>query len=436
MRQNLLRADSTLLRYPIREVVEIGKQLEKLGHFSMTWENIGDPVTAGEVIPEWMKDIINNVATRCDTFAYTDSRGDIAARKYVLEHFSSEKVCTLDDILFFNGLGEAINKILNNLPKEARVLVPSPTYPSHATAEAIHAGCNFISYQLDPENNWEPDLHEIENKVHYNEQIVAILVINPNNPTGSVYHRETLEKIVAIAKKYDCFLIFDEIYHHMIFDDVKNTLLYEIIGDVPGISMKGISKDVPWPGSRCGWIEVYNSEADKNFKNYINMLLLAKMLEVCSTTLPQKVLPSVYQHKEFKPLLKSRIDKYQARAEEAYHFFKKIPQVRINKPRGVFYLVIELLQLPYAQLEAKNKAIRLYLNDLEETALQKNMLQEDFQFAYELMGSQGICVVPLSGFGSHLNGFRMTLLQNDAAVFTQTLHKIAVAIRAYYGDKT
>ena len=205
MRQNLLRANSELLRYPIREVVEIGKQLEKLGHFSMIWENIGDPITAGESVPQWIKQIVTDVAASSSTFAYTDSRGDITARQYVLDHFSSEKVCTIDDILFFNGLGEAINKILNNLPKEARVLVPSPTYPSHATAEAMHAGCNFISYQLDPNSNWEPNIEEIENKVRYNEQIVAILVINPNNPTGSVYCRKTLEKIVAIAKKYHCF---------------------------------------------------------------------------------------------------------------------------------------------------------------------------------------------------------------------------------------
>ena len=112
-----------------------------------------------------------------------------------------------------------------------------------------------------------------------------VFICNPNNPTGSVYKRETLEKIVAIARKYDCFLIFDEIYHRMTFEGVKTTLLHEIIEDVPGISMKGISKDIPWPGSRCGWIEVYNAEKDENFKGFIEIILLTKMLEVCSTTL-------------------------------------------------------------------------------------------------------------------------------------------------------
>ena len=427
MRQNILRADNALLSYPIREVVVIGKELEKLGDFSMIWENIGDPVAAGEKVPSWLQDIVKEQVVTDQSFAYTDTKGAIQAREYVLEHFSNKKKCTVDDILFFNGLGEAINKIMGNLPKEARVLVPSPTYPSHATAESMHAGCSFISYELDPNNDWEPNVEEIENKVKYNDHVVAILVINPNNPTGSVYKRETLEKIVAIAKKYDCFLIFDEIYHHMTFGDIKTTLLHEIIGDTPGISMKGISKDVPWPGSRCGWIEVYNSDKDSNFKGFIDIVLLTKMLEVCSTTLPQIVLPHLYEHPEFKKYLQARADKYQRRAEEACEFFSKIPQVRVNKPKGVFYLVVELLDLPTNTLESINKKVRLYLDELEN-----DTTPADFQFSYELMGAEGVCVVPLTGFSSEVTGFRMTLLQEDDAVFSETLNKIGRAIKSYY----
>jgi len=427
VRQNLLRADSALLTYPIREVVVIGKQLEKLGDFSMIWENIGDPVSAGEHVPQWMQDVVQAQVASDQSFAYTETKGAIAAREYVLKHFSNKKKCTVDDILFFNGLGEAINKVMNNLPKETRVLMPSPTYPSHATAESMHAGCSFISYSLDPNNDWEPDVEEIENKVRYNDHVVAILVINPNNPTGSVYRPETLKKIVAIAEKYNCFLIFDEIYHHMTFDGVKTTLLHEIIGDVPGMSMKGISKDIPWPGSRCGWIEVYNAEKDENFKGFVEIILLTKMLEVCSTTLPQIVLPHLYKHPEYKPYLASRIAKYQRRANEACDFFAKIPQIRVNKPKGVFYLVVEFTDLPLSKLDSINKKVRMYLDDLETPDT-----PSDFQFAYELMGAEGICVVPLTGFGSSINGFRMTLLQEDDAIFTETLRRIGRAITAYY----
>ena len=434
MRQNLLRADNKLLNYPIREVVTIGKQLEKLGNFKMVWENIGDPITAGEKVPEWIKTIVREHSTTDQAFAYTDTRGYLPTRQYVLDNFSDEKVCTLDDILFFNGLGEAINKVINNLPREARILVPSPTYPSHATGEAMHAGCSFISYQLDPENNWEPDLQEIENKVKYNDHVVAILVINPNNPTGSVFKRETLESIVKIAKDNDCFLIFDEIYHSMVFDGIKNTLLHEIIGDVPGISMKGISKDIPWPGSRCGWIEVYNAEKDPDFQDFIKMILLAKMLEVCSTTLPQMILPYLYSAPEFTPYINARISKYQKRAEQAVAQLNTLPNVRVNMPGGVFYLVVELLELPRAQLNAKTKTIRLFLDEL----LNKNedVVNADFQFCYELMGAEGVCVVPLSGFGSDLNGFRMTLLQEGDEVFSETLNALCRGIEAYYQKAT
>jgi len=430
VRQNLLRADNKLLNYPIREVVTIGKQLEKLGNLTMTWENIGDPITAGEEMPEWIKDIVREHSVTDKVFAYTDTRGYLPTREYVLKNFSNEKICTVDDILFFNGLGEAINKVINNLPREARILVPSPTYPSHATAEAMHAGCSFISYGLDPAQDWEPDLLEIENKVKYNDHVVAILVINPNNPTGRVFKRETLEAIVKIAKEHDCFLIFDEIYHSMVFDDVENVLLHEIIGDVPGISMKGISKDIPWPGSRCGWIEVYNSEKDDEFRDFINMILLAKMLEVCSTTLPQMILPHVYSSPHFKGYLKGRIDKYKSRAEEAVAFFNQIPQARVSMPGGVFYFVVELLELPRSELSAATKASRLYLNDL----LASKEVAPDFQFTYELMAAEGVCVVPLSGFGSSLNGFRMTLLQEEDDVYTEILESIGRGIKDYYAN--
>jgi aspartate/methionine/tyrosine aminotransferase len=189
----------------------------------------------------------------------------------------------------------------------------------------------------------------------------------------------------------------------------------------------GVRKDVPWPGSRCGWIEVYNSDKDANFKGFIDIVLLTKMLEVCSTTLPQIVLPHLYEHPKFKPYLQARSDKYQRRADEACAFFAKIPQVRVNKPKGVFYLVVELFDLPINTIESVNKKVRLYLDELENEST-----PADFQFAYELMGAEGICVVPLTGFGSQVIGFRMTLLQEDDAIFTQTLEKIGRAISKYY----
>lgn len=112
------------------------------------------------------------------------------------------------------------------------------------------------------------------------------------------------------------FVIFDEIYEQLIFDRHEKVILADIIGEVPGISMKGMSKDVPWPGGRCGWIEVYNKSKDQNFSDYIDSVYASKMLEVCSTTLPQYVLPKIYSDARFTPYIQDRIEKYKKRAKQ------------------------------------------------------------------------------------------------------------------------
>ena len=232
-----------------------------------------------------------------ETYWYSDSKWVAETREYLAK--DNDKI-TSEDIIFFNGLWEAINKLYWYLNKWARVLWPNPAYPTHSSSEATHAGTFHLTYDLDPKNNWNPNLEEIENKVKYNPNISAILVINPDNPTGAVFSRETLTWIINIAKKYSLFVIFDEIYEKLTFDKKDHILLKDIIWDVCWIAMKWLSKEIPWPGSRCGWIEVYNQDKDIEFKNYINSVFFSKMLEVCSTTLPQTVLPRIYEAPEFK----------------------------------------------------------------------------------------------------------------------------------------
>ena len=130
-------------------------------------------------------------------------------------------------------------------------------------------------------------------KVQYNPNIVGILLINPDNPTGVVYPKEILEKIVAIARTYELFLVADEIYLNITYNGAKAHALAEVIGKVPGISMKGISKELPWPGARCGWMEFYNRDQSEDFDRYCATLENAKMIEVCSTKLPQLAIPRI-----------------------------------------------------------------------------------------------------------------------------------------------
>ena len=430
MRKNLIKKGDEHLRYEIREIVEIANEIVRRG-VPMIWENIGDPVAKGEALPAWMKHIVELAVREDRTYAYSPTKGDLEARRFILEHYSDPRICTVEDIVFFNGLGEAINKIFSNLPATARVIGPNPTYPSHATAEAMHHGGHHLTYDLKLDDGGRIDVDDLERKVRENDHIVGILVINPNNPLGVVHPREDLEAVVRIAREHECFLVFDEIYQHLAFDPSKVVRLADIIGEVPGISMKGMSKDIPWPGSRCGWIEVYNGERDPNFRGYIHTIVVSKMLEVCSTTLPQVVFPKIVTHPEFRPFLASRLAKYRARADTALAIFAGCEVIRPIPPDGVFYFTctFDTARFPHEQkLQAQSKEVRLYLDQLEA----KSHLRRDKLFAYELMGAEGVCVVPLSGFSSPHDGFRMTLLEEDAARFEDVCRRIRRGAEAFF----
>ena len=278
MRKNLLHPWASELSYEIREIVDVAKKIEKLTKKEIIWENIWDPVEKWEKIPTWLKDIVKNACDLDVTYGYSPTRWLDSTLEYLSRN---NKKIKKEDILFFNGLWDAINKIYKNLSPTSRVIWPNPAYSTHSSAEAAHAWSEHITYKLDPENNWNPNLEELENKVKYNPNIVWILVVNPDNPTGAVFKKEILEKIIDIAKNYNLFVVFDEIYEKLVYDENQKVLLSDIIWDVPWISMKWISKELPWPGARCGWIEVYNKDKDKEFSKYIDSILATKMLEVC-----------------------------------------------------------------------------------------------------------------------------------------------------------
>ena len=246
-----------------------------------------------------------------------------------------------------------------------------------------------------------------------------------------MHSREDLEAVIAIAREHRCFLLFDEIYQNLAFDSSKVVKLSEIVGDVPAISMKGVSKEIPWPGSRCGWIEVYNGDKDENFRGYIHTIFVSKMLEVCSTTLPQMVFPKIVTHPEFAGFLASRLAKYRARLDTALQIFAGCEVLRPIVPDGVFYLTVTFDTAGFPnvkKLEARNDDVRTYLDMLEV----KSVLRTDKVFAYEMLGSEGVCVVPLSGFSSPVDGFRMTLLEEDSDLFEETCKRIRRGAEGFF----
>ncbi len=430
MRNNIVSSGADELSYEIREIVAIGQKLATLG-VPISWENIGDPVAKGHTLPAWIKEIVVQTITEDETaFGYSPTKGVLETRKFIAEIRNKEGgvQITADDILFFNGLGDAISKLYTNLNVNARVIGPDPAYPTHSSAEAAHARSSHLTYKLDPKNHWLPDLEDLRNKVKYNPTISGILIINPDNPTGMVYPKNILEGIVAIAKEFNLFIISDEIYANIFYHADSITLLSSVIGDVPGIAMRGLSKEIPWPGGRCGWIEFYNTEKDPVFARYAKSLVDAKMLEVCSTTLPQKVLPKVYKDSRYAEYLKEKSAFYKKRADTAYDILSKVPNILVTKPSGAFYLSVVFKDsvlknnqtLPIAKPDIKK-----YLESITQN------IRSDKRFVYYLLASTGICVVPLSGFNSTLPGFRITLLEIDDTKFATVFETVAKSITEY-----
>ncbi len=426
MRVNIVHPGAGELRYEIRGIVKFAEALAQAG-VEMTMENIGDPVAKGEEVPQWIRNIVAEEATRCSSYAYSPTKGLLGARKYLSDTRSQETGIELmpKDILFFNGLGDAVTKIYTWLNPVARVLGPNPAYPTHSSIEGAHGRSPMITYNLDPNKDWLPDIEDVYNKVKYNPNIAALLIINPDNPTGMVYPKDILEEFVSIAKQFNLFLIADEIYAKLAFDVTEFTSIAEIAKGVPTMIMRGLSKEVPWPGSRCGWLEFYNTDKDKAFAQYVQSIEEAKMTEVCSTTLPQAVLPQILGDSRYSQHLKHRREKYSRRAKEAAEILSTAAAFKVVEPKGAFYLSVTFSE-DFALQNLNKKAANPQAQELLDQELSKIPSGDfDKRFCYQLMAATGVCTVPLStGFNSYVPGFRMTLLEADDSKYTQTLNKL------------
>ena len=422
--------DGSGLVYEIRQIVAVAQKLKKYG-MEIIWENIGDPVDKGEKIPDWMKDVLTGILREDISYAYSPTQGMNETREFLADRVNNAgKVqITAEDIIFFNGLGDAIARSYSALRVDARIIMPEPTYSTHLLAEVLHASFPPNTYRMNPYRDWTPDIRELEQKVRSHKAIVGILVINPDNPTGYVHSTDTLQQIIDIAREYDLFVVFDETYINIVYNGKKTTPLSDIIGDVPGISMRGVSKEFPWPGSRCGWMEVYNAHKDEKFDRYIKTIVNQKMSEVCSTTLPQMAIPKILTHPEYKNYLNERVRHYERLSNIAYDALKDVPYLIVNRSNGAFYMSVVFNEtslndrqtLPIEQPEIKE-----YIEKLTS-----GKIEPDKRFVYYLLASTGICLVPLTSFFTTVPGFRMTLLDRDEDQFEYVVKTIAEQIVRY-----
>ena len=430
MRTNIVHEGAGFLEYEIRQIVEHANRMRGMGQ-KITWENIGDPIAMKEEVAPWIKEIVRDIVSQNASWGYCQTRGVQETRDFLADRVNAREggvQISPDDIIFFNGTADAIDKVYELTHRNARILLPAPIYSTHSSNESKRGGYDPLHFRLDPKNNWLPDMEEVRRIVHYNPSIAGIGFVNPDNPTGIVYPREILEEFAEIARQYDLFLLVDEIYSHICYNGAEPFHLSQYAHDVPAISMRGISKGYPWPGARCAWIEVLNKNKDPNFSAFIDSILASKMLEVCATTLPQISIPRVFGSPKYPEHLKTRAAIFEKRANQAYDIFSKVPGLICHRPQGAFYMSVVFedgVFHPGQKLQAANPQLREYVD-----ALCQNV-PGDKRFVYNLLASKGICIVPLTGFATDLCGFRVTMLNTDDAVRNALFQEIADSVTEF-----
>jgi alanine-synthesizing transaminase len=437
MRTRLFNPDVKLMKYGIREIVDTAQKIGELDpNFNFISENIGDPIAKGWHVPDFVKEIIHEEIDKPGdlVFGYSHSRGLPETRKWIVEYakrFSPSSTLDYEYVLIVSGLGAGISALYHMLPHGVRVIQPTPSYPTHASMESFSAENEPVLYNLDPDNDWQPDLGHMEEQIKSNPEVGAILVINPNNPTGAVYSKETLEKIVQIAEKYNLMIISDEVYFRMVYNGYKFEQITELAqGRVPLVVMRGVSKDVPWPGGRCGWLEFHNIDLDENYRKYADAVKKRILMEVCSVSLPQFVLPAIYSHPKFDDWLASNNKELEANGNYIAEILENTKGLKVNRTNGAFYMMplFEDGVLNDKQtLEIENDAVRDYV----EKEVARPDMPLDQRFTYYLLAKTGICVVPATGFFSPYNGFRLTTLDRDEERRKDTYSKLSAAIDEY-----
>ena len=247
--------------------------------------NTGNPAAFGFEAPdEVIRDLIVNARA---SEGYSDSRGIFSARKAIMQYCQLKKFpdVDIDDIYLGNGVSELISMSMQALLNDGdEVLVPMPDYPLWTACVSLSGG-KAVHYLCDEESNWYPDIEDIKSKV--SNKTKAIVVINPNNPTGALYPDEILEDIIQIARENELIIFADEIYDRLVMDGGEHTAIASLAPDVFCVSMNGLSKSHRIAGFRVGWMIL--SGPKKNVRGYIEGLNMLANMRLCSNVLAQQV---------------------------------------------------------------------------------------------------------------------------------------------------
>ena len=320
--------------YDVRgPVVEEADRMQEEG-ISILKLNTGNPATFGFEAPnEIIRDLILNVR---ESEGYSDSKGIFSARKAIEQYYQLQDFpnISIRDIYTGNGVSELITMSMQGLCNNGdEILVPMPDYPLW-TASVSLAGGKPVHYICDEASDWNPDISDIRSKV--TSKTKAIVLINPNNPTGAVYPKEILEQIVAVAREFDLIIFSDEIYDRLLMDDYKHIPIATLAPDRPVVTFSGLSKSHRVAGFRVGWMVISGDKS--HIKDYIEGLNMLSSMRLCSNVLSQQIIQTAlggYQSIDHLLLPGGRI--YEQR-EYIYKAINDIPGLSAVKPKAAFYM--------------------------------------------------------------------------------------------------
>jgi len=360
-------------------------ELEKEGHKVLKL-NTGNPAAFGFKMPESIKNRIIMDAEKA--LGYCDIKGQEEARIAIRNYHLSKglKNITEDDIFIGNGVSEAAYMVITALiGKDDEVLIPAPCYSLWTNLTFLSDG-KVRFYQCDESNEWQPDVESIKNNITHNTK--ALVIINPNNPTGALYSKEILCEIVDIARKNNLTIISDEIYDRLVLDEKEHISIGALADDITVVTMNGLSKSHCICGLRCGWLCISGLEKEKEILR--DALVRIASVRLCSNALMQIIIPDALKDSDYTQNMIGKNGRILRQRNATIEELEKIDGISYVKNSAAFYL--------FPKIDIKRYG-----------------LKSDREFAQKLLDEKKILVIPGSGFSCVDNEhFRIVMLPEES----------------------
>ncbi|WP_432545929.1 pyridoxal phosphate-dependent aminotransferase [Kineococcus sp. SYSU DK004] len=378
-----------------QELEQAGQRVLKL--------NIGNPAPFGfEAPPELLEDMVANLP---QAQGYSDSKGLLSARRAVMQYSQQKDLAGVDveDVYLGNGVSELIVMAMQALLDDGdEVLVPAPDYPLWTAAVSL-AGGRAVHYRCDESDGWAPDTEHLASLV--TERTKAVVVINPNNPTGAVYERPVLERIAEVARRHGLLLLSDEIYDKILYDGATHTSTAAVAPDVLCLTFNGLSKAYRVAGFRSGWMVV--SGPKHHAASFIEGLDLLANMRLCANVPAQHVVQAALGgHQSITDLVLPG-GRLAEQSRRTWELLNEIPGVSCVKPRGALYC--------FPRLDPE-----------------VHRVHSDYQLVLDLLEQEHVLVVQGTGFNwPHPDHFRIVTLPH-----VETLETAVGRIASFLGRRS